>query len=107
MTMLNDSENVKTVVKALSETDIGNDAAPSSSFISPHTDFNLQLYPSETTKTMAGVAYESTVSLFDGSDQMPAEVGTGSFWKEMTAWISGDEDADTALKNIDESWPSS
>ena len=38
---------------------------------------------------------------------MPAEVGTGSFWKEMTAWISGDEDIDTALKNIDSSWPSS
>ncbi len=32
---------------------------------------------------------------------MPAEVGTGSFWKEMTAWISGQEDINTALKNID------
>ena len=29
MTMLNDSDNVKTVVKDLSETDIGNAAAPS------------------------------------------------------------------------------
>ena len=53
LTMLNDSDNVKTVVKDLSETDIGNDAAPTSSFISPHTDFNLQLYPTETTKTIA------------------------------------------------------
>ncbi len=107
MTMLNDSDNVKTVVKDLSETDIGNDAAPSSSFISPHTDFNVKLYPTGTTKTIAGVAYASTAFLFDGSDQMPAEVGTGSFWKEMTAWISGQEDATTALKNIDSSWPSS
>ena len=32
---------------------------------------------------------------------MPAQVGAGSFWKEMTAWISGQEDIDTALKNID------
>jgi alpha-glucoside transport system substrate-binding protein len=56
---------------------------------------------------MAGVAYDATIFLFDGSDQMPAEVGTGSFWKEMTAWISGDQDVDTTLKNIDESWPSS
>jgi alpha-glucoside transport system substrate-binding protein len=38
---------------------------------------------------------------------MPAEVGTGSFWKEMTAWISGDEDLSTALGNIENSWPSS
>jgi alpha-glucoside transport system substrate-binding protein len=107
LTMLNDSDNVKTVVKDLSETDIGNDAAPTSSFISPHTDFNVKLYPTGTTKTIAGVAYSATAFLFDGSDQMPAEVGTGSFWKEMTAWISGNEDIDTALKNIDSSWPSS
>ena len=107
LTMLNDSDNVKTVVKDLSETDIGNDAAPTSSFISPHTDFNLQLYPTATTKTIARVAGAATAFLFDGSDQMPAEVGTGSFWKEMTAWISGQEDIDTALKNIDSSWPSS
>ena len=26
---------------------------------------------------------------FDGSDLMPAAVGAGSFWKEMTAWITG------------------
>jgi alpha-glucoside transport system substrate-binding protein len=38
---------------------------------------------------------------------MPGEVGAGSFWKETTAWISGSEDLQTALKNIDESWPSS
>ena len=26
---------------------------------------------------------------FDGSDLMPGAVGAGSFWKEMTAWITG------------------
>jgi alpha-glucoside transport system substrate-binding protein len=107
LTMLNDSDNVKTVVKALSLTDIGNDAAPSSSFISPHKDFDVSLYPNALTKQIATVAYSATAFLFDASDQMPAEVGTGSFWKEMTAWISGQEDLDTALKNIDSSWPSS
>jgi len=107
LTMLNDSDNVKTVVKDLSETDIGNDAAPSSSFISPHKDFNVKLYPNKLTQQIAQVAYGASAFLFDGSDQMPAEVGTGSFWKEMTAWISGSENIDSALKNIDSSWPSS
>jgi alpha-glucoside transport system substrate-binding protein len=37
---------------------------------------------------------------------MPGEVGSGSFWREMTAWVSGSEDLDTALANIDASWPS-
>ncbi len=107
LTMLNDSDNVKTVVKAMATTDIGNDAAAGSSFISPHKDFDVSHYPNALTKQVAQVAYDSTAFLFDGSDQMPAEVGTGSFWKEMTAWISGQQDIDKALKNIDSSWPSS
>jgi alpha-glucoside transport system substrate-binding protein len=43
---------------------------------------------------------------FDGSDQMPSAVGAGSFWKEMTAWITG-EDTQAALDNIESSWPAS
>ena len=42
---------------------------------------------------------------FDGSDAMPGAVGAGTFWKEMTNFVSGQEDLDTALKNIDASWP--
>jgi alpha-glucoside transport system substrate-binding protein len=42
---------------------------------------------------------------FDGSDQMPGAVGAGSFWKEMTAWITGKSTED-ALKSIEDSWPS-
>jgi len=43
---------------------------------------------------------------FDGSDQMPGEVGSGSFWKEMTAWISSGESTKSALDKIEASWPS-
>jgi alpha-glucoside transport system substrate-binding protein len=42
---------------------------------------------------------------FDGSDLMPGAVGAGSFWKEMTAFVSGQIDQATALKEIDASWP--
>ena len=42
---------------------------------------------------------------FDGSDLMPGAVGAGSFWKEMTAWITGQSTMDT-LDNIESSWPS-
>ncbi len=42
---------------------------------------------------------------FDGSDQMPAEVGSGSFWTEATSFVNGDEDAATATANIEASWP--
>ena len=33
---------------------------------------------------------------FDGSDQMPGEVGSGTFWREATALVNGDTDAAAA-----------
>ena len=105
--LLSENENAKTVLAALSEPDIGNDAAAGSSFISPHNTFDVELYPNELTKSIAQVAYDASAFLFDGSDQMPGEVGAGTFWKDMTAWISGQQDLDTTLSNIDASWPSS
>jgi len=106
-TLLTDSSSAKEVMKLLSETNAGEQAAPTSSFLSPHTDFDTSLYPNNVQKTAAEVAYNSTAFLFDGSDAMPAAVGAGSFWKEMTAWTSDQESLDDALKNIDDSWPSS
>ena len=75
---------------------------PSSPRSRPST---CSVYPSETTQEIAQVAYDSTAFLFDGSDAMPAEVGAGTFWREMTNWINGDTDLDGALNNIEESWP--
>jgi alpha-glucoside transport system substrate-binding protein len=41
---------------------------------------------------------------FDGSDAMPASVGAGSFWTQMTQWILGQSDKVT-LDKIEASWP--
>jgi alpha-glucoside transport system substrate-binding protein len=105
--MMTDNDATASVMEWLAEPEIGNEAAPNSSFISPHTTFDAELYPTELTRQMASVAYDSTAFLFDASDQMPGEVGAGTFWSEITAWIAEERDLDTALKNIDESWPSS
>jgi alpha-glucoside transport system substrate-binding protein len=105
--MLDDSASTKSVMKMLSQTDIGSEAAKTSSFISPHKDFDLANYQDDVTRQAAKVAYDSSEFLFDGSDQMPGEVGAGSFWKEMVAWISGQQSLDQTLTNIDDSWPSS
>jgi alpha-glucoside transport system substrate-binding protein len=102
-----DSASARAVMKLLAATDLGTTAAGNgSSFISPHKDFPLASYPLKTTQTIAQVAYSATGFGFDASDAMPGAVGSGSFWKEMTAWISGGESIDAALKKIDESWPS-
>ncbi|MFL6179361.1 MAG: ABC transporter substrate-binding protein [Actinomycetes bacterium] len=106
-TMLSDDKNTKEVMKMLAETDIGAEAAKTGAYISPHQDFDPAAYPNEIMRTAYTTATEASGFLFDGSDQMPGEVGAGTFWSEMTAWVSGDTDLDTALKNIDESWPAS
>ena len=41
---------------------------------------------------------------FDGSDAMPASVGAGTFWTQMTQWILGQDDK-TTLDKIEASWP--
>lgn len=106
-TLLEDTPSGRTVMQKLSEGDVGVIAAKTSSFISPHKAFDTVNYPGSLTKAYAEVAYSSTAFLFDGSDAMPGAVGAGSFWKEMTAWISGQTSLDDALKNIDASWPAS
>jgi alpha-glucoside transport system substrate-binding protein len=75
-------------------------------YFSPHKTFDVALYPSKTLQTIAkDVLYASTAARFDGSDLMPAKVGAGTFWTEPVKWISGQEDLDAALKNIDASFP--
>jgi len=106
-TLLSTSDSAKKVMKILADPTLGKDTAGSSSFISPHKTFDMSLYPNDLTRTIASTAYKSTAFLFDGSDAMPGAVGAGTFWKDMTAWISGQENLDTALKNIDQSWPTS
>jgi alpha-glucoside transport system substrate-binding protein len=44
---------------------------------------------------------------FDGSDLMPAAVGSSSFWTEMTEWIAADKPDQQVLDAIEASWPAS
>ncbi len=48
----------------------------------------------------------SAVSRFDASDLMPAAVGSGAEWSQLTAWVTGQDDAST-LAAIDAAWPAS
>ena len=107
--LLNNSAGAQEAMRLLSNKDIGNDAAGKTNFLSPHKDFDVEKYAGQGKifQEAATLVYGSDTFLFDGSDQMPGAVGSGTFWKDMTAWISGQEDLDTALKNIDASWPSS
>ena len=75
-------------------------------YFSPHKSFDVSLYPNKTLQIIAeGVLYKASAVRFDGSDLMPAKVGAGTFWTEPVKWISGQQDLDTTLNNIDASFP--
>ena len=43
---------------------------------------------------------------FDASDLMPAAVGSGKEWSEMTSWFGENKDTNSVLSTIDGAWPS-
>jgi len=73
--------------------------------IAPQKDADLNWYGSPIDKVVGAAIVNAGTLRFDGSDAMPGAVGAGTFWKEMTSFVSGSEDLTTALKNIDASWP--
>jgi alpha-glucoside transport system substrate-binding protein len=105
--LLNAKQSAKDAIKLMSAADLGKEVAKSGSYLSPHKDFDSSLYPTELTKKYAEIANSASAFLFDGSDAMPAAVGTGSFWKEITSWVADQQSLDDTLKKIDESWPAS
>jgi alpha-glucoside transport system substrate-binding protein len=70
-----------------------NKAVDTSVFVDPIDKLSVQI-----------LTDPKSISRFDASDLMPSEVGAGSFWKEMTQWILGQDDQ-TTLNNIENSWP--
>ncbi|GAA3446170.1 ABC transporter substrate-binding protein [Planomonospora venezuelensis] len=74
-------------------------------WMSANNKVDMSLYKSDLDKLSAEIMRDpDTTVRFDGSDMMPAAVGTGSFWTGMTDWIKG-EDTETVLAEIEKSWP--
>lgn len=105
--LLKNTAGGQEAMRLLSDPSAGDLAAGPTNFLSPHKTFDVTKYKGTIAQEVAKIAYSTSTFLFDGSDQMPGAVGAGTFWKDMTSWISGQEDLDTALKNIDGSWPAS
>jgi alpha-glucoside transport system substrate-binding protein len=72
--------------------------------ISPHKNSVLADYTSDLERKAAQIILNASSARFDGSDLMPAEVGSGSFWKGITDYVSGSADLDQALTTIQAGW---
>jgi alpha-glucoside transport system substrate-binding protein len=83
---------------------------PGSSRISPNVNVGPDCYPNP---ILAGASEVLTEALagggaagFDASDQMPPEVGSGTFWTEMMTYMQqGPDSLPTVLETIEASWP--
>ncbi|MFW5806899.1 MAG: ABC transporter substrate-binding protein [Spirochaetota bacterium] len=101
---LTDTPETRAVMRYLSQGISTKEWVESGTMVAPHADAELDWYPDEWSRGYAEILADADTVRFDGSDLMPGEVGTGSFWTAMTNWVSGD-DLDRVLQNIDESWP--
>jgi len=69
--------------------------------LSANRRVNPSAYPDDLTREAAQILASAQTFRFDGSDLMPAAVGSGSFWSGILDYIGG-EDLDSVLKRIEE-----
>ena len=80
-------------------------ASPLGGWVSANTGLNADNLVSPIDKLAAETFQDDkAVFRFDGSDQMPAAIGSGAFWKQATSWITGQSTSDTVDK-IEKAWP--
>ena len=72
--------------------------------LSPHNDAIVADYTTDIDRKLAQTLSQAPNVRFDGSDLMPAEVGSGSFWKGITDYVSGAANLDQALTTIQNGW---
>jgi len=68
--------------------------------LSANRRVNPNAYPDDLTRKAAEILASAETFRFDGSDLMPAAVGSGSFWSGILDYVSG-EDLDSVLEGIE------
>lgn len=102
----NDKPEVEAVAKFLTSADYANERLKAGNWLSPNKKADISVIADPLEKQFAELLVGSDVFRFDGSDLMPGEVGSGTFWSEIVEWVVGNQDTATTLQNIEDSWPS-
>ncbi|GAA2383751.1 ABC transporter substrate-binding protein [Dactylosporangium salmoneum] len=96
---------VQAVSAYLSTPDFADNRARTGGVVSANKELDKSVLSSPIEKLSATLLTDPGVTFrFDGSDQMPAAVGAGTFWTGMTDWIKG-ADTTTVLHRIETGWP--
>ncbi len=74
-----------------------------SGFLTPYTEANPAVFPSDNQREMNDIVVNATTFRFDGSDLMPGEIGANAFWSAMVDYTTG-ADAATAAGQVQQRW---
>lgn len=74
-----------------------------SGFLTPHKAVNPAVYTDPTMARMNDILLGADTFRFDGSDLMPAAIGTGVFWSGMVDYAGGKE-AGAVAREIQKTW---
>ncbi len=77
-------------------------------WVSANNGVPLSTYTDPVAKLSATYLTDPSATFrFDASDLMPAAVGAGSFWTQMTAWFAQNKPTAQVLSAIQATWPAS
>jgi alpha-glucoside transport system substrate-binding protein len=102
-----DRPEVQAVQLYLTSADWNNKKASLGGWFSAHLGLDTKNVADPVNAVAVSILQNATTFRFDASDLMPAAVGAGSFWKEMTAWVAEDKADADVLDAIQASWPAS
>jgi alpha-glucoside transport system substrate-binding protein len=100
-----DAGAVQAVQLYLTTPEWNNKKAALGGWFSPNLGLDTANVADPVNKVAVEILQNATTFRFDASDLMPGEVGAGSFWREMTAWIAEDKDDQAVLDAIQSTWP--
>ena len=108
VTAFADRPEVQAVQTFLSSPEFATAKVAEGTWVSANSGVPLDTYANPIDKLSAQYLTDPAGTFrFDASDLMPAAVGAGAEWTEMTAWFAEDKPTDEVLKAIDAAWPAS
>jgi alpha-glucoside transport system substrate-binding protein len=105
MVMFNDRPEVRALMEYFTTPESASGFLQGGGALAAHQTATPEMYGVDLERGIAALVLEATSFRFDGSDLMPGEVGSGSFWEHITSYVAGSEDLDTAMQAIDATWP--
>jgi len=97
-----DRPNVNRFMAFMASADGGRAWADDGGFISRRTDVDVDDYYNDVDGGVAALLQTETTTRFDASDMLPADVGSGLLWSQITDWLNGSLTLDDLLASLDE-----